>query len=96
MNAQFLGPWVLGPRAHPNDGLLDVCQADLSLADRLKVRARVRHGAHLPHPGIKQRRTAAFQVDLGSPRAVYLDGQRCGEARNISLRVEPDALTVVI
>src|SRR5437868_11707725 len=24
MNAQFLGAWVLGPRAHPDDGLLDV------------------------------------------------------------------------
>src|SRR4051794_3346083 len=43
MNAQFLGDWVLGPRAHPNDGLLDVYQGDLSLSDRLKVRARVRH-----------------------------------------------------
>jgi hypothetical protein len=96
MNAQFFGPWVLGPRAHPNDGLLDVYQADLSLPDRLKVRARLRHGAHLPHPQIKERRTGAMQVDLGRPRAVYLDGKRWGEARNLSLRVEPDALTVFI
>jgi diacylglycerol kinase family enzyme len=96
MNAQFLGSWVLGPRAHPNDGLLDIYQADLSLVDRLKVRARVRHGAHLPHPGIKERRTSAFQVDLGRPRPVYLDGERWGEARNLSLRVEADALVVVV
>ena len=96
MNAQFLGPWVLGPRAHPNDGLLDVYQADLSVPDRMKVRARVRHGAHLPHPRIKERRTAAMQIDLGRPRTVYLDGERWGEARNLALRVEPDALTVVV
>jgi hypothetical protein len=96
MNAQFLGRWVLGPRAHPNDGLLDVYQADLSLVDRLKVRARVRHGAHLPHPRIKERRTGAIQIDLGHPRPVYLDGEHWGEARNLALRVEPDALTVVI
>ena len=96
MNAQFLGPWVLGPRAHPNDGLLDVYQADLSVPDRMKVRARVRHGAHLPHPRIKERRTGAMQIDLGRPRTVYLDGERWGEARNLALRVEPDALTVVV
>jgi hypothetical protein len=96
MNAQFLGPWVLGPRAHPNDGLLDVYQADLSPADRLKVRARVRHGAHLPHPGIKERRTSAVQVELERPRPVYLDGELWGTARTLSIRVEPDALTVVI
>ena len=96
MNAQFVGPWVLGPRAHPNDGLLDVYQADLSLPDRLKVRARVRHGAHLPHPRIKERRTAAMQIELEHPRPVYLDGERLDEGRNLFLRVEPDALTVFV
>jgi len=96
MNAQFVASWVLGPRAHPNDGLLDVYQADLSVPDRMKVRARVRHGAHLPHPRIKERRTAAMQIDLGRPRTVYLDGEHWGEARNLALRVEPDALTVVV
>ncbi|MBV8296269.1 MAG: hypothetical protein JO085_05480 [Acidimicrobiia bacterium] len=96
MNAQFVGPWVLGPRAHPNDGLLDVYQADLSWADRLKVRTRVRHAAHLPHPRVKERRTPAARIELGSPRAVYLDGERWGEARDISLRLEPDALSVFV
>jgi hypothetical protein len=96
MNAQFLGSWVLGPRAHPNDGLLDVYRADLPLADRLKVRARVRHGAHLPHPGIEERRTSAIQVELERPRLVYLDGKLWGRARNLSIRAEPDALTVVV
>jgi hypothetical protein len=96
MNAQFLGPWVVGYRAHPNDGLLDVFQADLSLPDRLKVRARIRHGAHMPHPRIKERRTAAMQIELDHARPVYLDGEPWGEARKLSLRVEPDALTVFV
>ena len=96
MNAQFLGPWVLGPRAHPNDGLLDVYQADLALADRLRVRGRIRHGAHLPHPGIRERRTAAVQIDLPRTRPVYLDGERCDEAGHLSLRVEPDVLSVFV
>jgi diacylglycerol kinase family enzyme len=60
------------------------------------VRARVRHGAHLPHPGITERRTAAMQVDLGAALPVALDGESVGEARNVSLRLEPDAITVVV
>jgi len=96
MNAQFVGDWVLGPRAHPNDGLLDVYEADLSLADRLKVRSRAGHGAHMPHPGIKERRVPAVQVEFEQARPIYLDGERHGEARKLSVRVEPDALTVVV
>jgi len=96
MNAQFVGPWVVGYRSHPNDGLLDVFEADLSLADRLKVRARIRHGAHMPHPRIKERRTAVVQIELDRPRPIYLDGERSGEARVLSLRLQPDALTVFV
>jgi len=96
MNAQFVGPWVVGYRSHPNDGLLDVFEADLSLADRLKVRARIRHGTHMPHPRIKERRTAAVQIELDRPRPIYLDGERSGEARVLSLRLQPDALTVFV
>ncbi|MBV8979594.1 MAG: hypothetical protein JO086_01720 [Acidimicrobiia bacterium] len=96
MNAQFVGRWVIGRRAHPNDGLLDVYQADLSLADRLKVRARLGHGEYLPHPGINERRTAAVEIELDRPLPVYLDGGRVGEARTLALRLDPDALTVVV
>ena len=96
MNAQFLGPWLVGRKAHPNDGLLDVYQADLSLTDRVKVRPRLRHGEYLPHPRIKERRAAAVQIELDRPRPIYLDGEHRGEARSLSLRVEPDALKVVI
>jgi hypothetical protein len=96
MNAQFLGQWLVGRKAHPNDGLLDVYQADLSLTDRLKVRPRLLHGEYLPHPRITERRTAAVHVDFDRPRPIYIDGEHWGEARTLSLRVEPDALTVFI
>lgn len=96
MNAQHLGDWNLGPRAHPNDGLLDTYDARLARSQLLPVRARLHHGAHLPHPGITERRTAALQVDLERPLAVRLDGAGAGTARVISVRVQPDALTVVI
>ena len=96
MNAQSLGPWNLGPRAHPNDGLLDTYDVRLARGQLLPVRSRLHHGAHLPHPGIKERRTAALQVELERPLPVRLDGVRTGKARVISVRVQPDALTVVV
>ncbi|HVL06671.1 MAG TPA: hypothetical protein VM388_11830 [Acidimicrobiales bacterium] len=96
MNAQYLGDWNLGPRAHPNDGLLDTYEAHLPGNQLLAVRARLHHGTHLPHPGIKERRTAALQVELEKPLPVRLDGAGAGRARVISVRVEPDAVTVVV
>jgi hypothetical protein len=96
MNAQWLGPWNLGPRAHPNDGLLDTYDAHLTLADLPKVRSRLPLGAHLPHPRIAERRTAALQVEFPSPRRVWLDGRAVGRGRVLALRVHPDALTIVV
>ncbi len=101
MNAQWLttrrgGRWNLGPRAHPGDGLLDVYRVGLGLADLPRVRRRLHHGAHLPHPGIKEQRTAAVQSDMGRPLPVRLDGVDIGRGRVLSVRVEPDALTVVV
>ena len=96
MNAQSLGRWNLGPRAHPNDGLLDTYDVRLPRSQLLPVRSRLHHGAHLPHPGIKERRTDALQVELDHPLPIRLDGVRTGRARVISVRVQPDALIVVI
>ena len=96
MNAQFLGAWNLGPRAHPGDGLLDTYDVRLRPAQLLPVRARLRHGAHLPHPGITERRAAAVSTELERPLVVRLDGVAVGRARSLAVRVEPDALQVVV
>ena len=96
MNAQKLGDWNLGPRAHPNDGLLDTYEVHLKPSQLPAVRSRLHHGAHLPHPGIKERRTAALQVELERPLPVRLDGVAVGKAKVISVRAEPDAVIVVI
>jgi hypothetical protein len=49
----------------------------------------------VPHPQIKQRRVAAVQVDVDG-LDVWLDGERVGPARTLSIRVEPDALICVV
>lgn len=96
MNAQFLNGWDLGPKSHPNDGLLDVSDADLGYADKLKARKRARTGTHLPHPQITVRRVrdAAFTFD--PPGRLFVDGEPRGRVRHLEVAVEPDAFTAVI
>jgi hypothetical protein len=96
MNAQWHGRWNVVPKGHPDDGLLDVLEADLGLDDRFKARSRLPLGTHVPHPGIAQRRVASLQVSFDRPTPVWLDGERVGAARTLSIRVEPDALTCVV
>jgi hypothetical protein len=98
MNAEFLGDWDVAPRGHPNDGRLDVLDVStaLSLTDRVKARRRLPSGTHVPHPAIETRQVAAIQVEFDRPTPVWLDGERVGEGRHLSIRVEPDALTCAV
>lgn len=96
MNAQYLGTWDVAPRSHPNDGRLDVLDADLPLGQRWHARRRLPLGTHVPHPAIEQQRVQAVQIDMARPTPVELDGELLGPARTLSVRVEPDALVCVV
>jgi hypothetical protein len=96
MNAQWVGRWNLGPRSHPGDGMLDTYDARLPIGQVWAVRSRAHHGAHLPHPGIRERRVSATQVEFGRRLPVYLDGELVEPAFTAVLRVLPDALLVVV
>lgn len=96
MNAQYLGRWDVAPSGHPNDGRLDVLDASLAGADRLKAWRRLPSGTHVPHPGIRQQRVRAWSDDLVPPLRVWLDGVPMGEVRRLALRLEPDALLVAV
>lgn len=96
MNAQYLGEWNVAPRGHPNDGRVDVFDADLTLGDRWKARSRLATGTHVPHPAISQRRVSGVQLDLPPGTRVWLDGECVGVVTSMSIRVAPDALTVVV
>jgi diacylglycerol kinase family enzyme len=95
-NAQWIDSWDVAPRAHPGDGRLDILDVRLSLGDRLAARKRLPTGTHVPHPDIAQQRAKAIQVSFDRPLTVYLDGTGVGSAKQLSVRVEPDALTVVV
>lgn len=94
MNGEWLGDWDLGPRAHPDDGLVDVYDTSMAFGERLKARSRLRTGSHLPHPEIAHRRCRAGQWTFDPARDVWLDGTRVGRVGEVALRVEPDAMEI--
>lgn len=98
MNAQFLGAWDVAPRSHPDDGRLDVLDVDPRLGVRARWQAsrRLPSGGHVPHPLIGERRVTDWSVTFERPLRVRLDGDDVGVATEIAVRVEPDALTVVV
>jgi hypothetical protein len=96
MNAQYLGPWDVAPKGHPNDGRLDVLDGDLPMGQRWQARRRLVTGTHVPHPAIEERRVAAVQLELARPTPIRLDGEAIGPARTLSVRTEPDALTCYV
>jgi hypothetical protein len=95
MNCAWVGDWYLGPRAHPNDGLLDVTVGSLPLRQRLQARARVRTGAHLPHPRLVTTRRSHWEHDLGQEVPVFADGRCVGRCRRLRATVEPDCFTLI-
>lgn len=97
MNSQWLGGWDLGPRAHPNDGLLDLTDGNLPMGDRLEARRRARTGTHVPHPALRVSRRADHKLEFDPPVDVWLDGQRVARrVRSVVVITEPDAFSVVV
>lgn len=95
MNVSRLGEWDVAPRAHPNDGRIDVVAVDagLSVRARWHARRRLPTGAHVPHPAISLTRpsTATWR---GAPAAVYVDGVRVAQARSVDVTVDPDLAVI--
>jgi diacylglycerol kinase family enzyme len=95
MNAQFIGAWDMAPRSHPNDGRLDVFEANLSTGDTWKAWRRLKLGTHVPHPGIRHRQVASASLHFDAARDIYIDGTHCGRAATLDAECRSDALHVV-
>ncbi len=96
-NAAFVDSWNVAPRAHPGDGRLETLETSTkSIADRRQARSRLKLGTHVPHPAITTRRVEAVQYDFQRPMPIRLDGRSIGNARHLSIRLEPDALDIWI
>jgi hypothetical protein len=98
MNAQYLGPWDVAPRAHPNDGRVDVVSVGRSfgVGNRWKARSRLPLGTHLPHPAISTRQVRTGRWEMDPSVRLRVDGVDVGRGRILTADVEPDAFTVVV
>ncbi len=94
-NAAWWGPYYLGPRSHPNDGLLDATQGSLDWRARRQAPRRARSGAHLPHPSLRTVRSDRIDVELARPRPVVADGRVLGIGSRLRFTIIADALTIV-
>lgn len=108
VNGSFVGDFDLGPRAHPNDGRLDLTDGALPPGQRRAGRRRARTGTHLPHPDLRARRVTEYRfgadADAGpglvgaTGESLYLriDGDLLGRVTTFSVRCLPDAAIVVV
>lgn len=96
MNAQDMGTYRFGHRAHPGDAVLDIYEAHVPFADVWKIARRAKLGSHLPHPGISERRLPSSRFQFEQPRQLWLDEQRVGNVQQLSVSVVPDAFTVEV
>ncbi len=95
MNVGWCGNNYFGPRAHPNDGLLDITEGSLPLQQRLLARSRLKNGSHLPHPNLKATRRPSHRVDFVNPTAVFVDGVAVGRHSVVDVELMPDVFKVV-
>ena len=97
-SGQFLRGFDVSPRGHPGDGWCEVQVYRLPAAQRAAMRARLRSGAHLPHPGITVRRARGVVVRSSRPFPVEVDGRKAAVegAREVAVSVVPAAFRLLV
>lgn len=95
-NVDHVGSWNVAPRAHPNDGRLDVVEVDasMSLRDRWEARRRLPTGTHVPHPAIRVRTSTEWSWSDPAGARVRVDGVDIGRRTSVRVTVHPDAAAI--
>jgi YegS C-terminal NAD kinase beta sandwich-like domain len=98
MNVDHLGDWNVAPRAHPNDGRVDVVEVapSMTMRERWQARSRLPGGTHVPHPAITTGSVRERSWEFERSLTVWADGLRVGTASTVSIEVVPDAGAVYI
>lgn len=96
MNSEWLGDWIVAPRAHPGDGRFDLVEARLSVGDRIKARRRLPTGTHVPHPSIRVRTITTADIAFGCVRSIYVDGDLVGRATAMQVECHGGALRAYV
>jgi len=98
-NCGFIGDYNIAPRAHPNDGEMDVVTVSKSIdwRQRLQARSRAKLGNHVPHLQIAMERGTSHSWTKASSRErLYVDGFEVKDWRAVDVHVLADACTVVV
>lgn len=96
-NGQFLDGLDLVPKGHPNDGRAEVQVWTLAARERVAARDRLRTGAHVPHPSIKERSGRRIEVRARTPvRVEGDDGSGVGTADCVELDLVPNAYRLLV
>jgi hypothetical protein len=98
LNVDHIGEWDAAPRAHPNDGWLDVVDVDgsMSVRARWQVWRRLRSGSHVPHPEITVRRIRAEAFSFDAAVGVWIDGVERSMVRALRVEIDADAALVYV
>lgn len=84
------------PRAHPNDGFVDVLEIhrEMPWPQRMRAYVRALRADHLPHPSMRVVRGERYAIEGHGPYSVWTDGSYAGRADRVHVEVIPDALEV--
>lgn len=89
----------IAPRAHPNDGYLDIVQIDplMSWKQRFASRRRATTGTHVPHPHISIKRDTRVEFFRQDEREILkIDNQNIDHWERIVVKVLPDYWQVIV
>ena len=95
-NVAHYGKTNPAPKAHPGDGKFDMLEVKLSPFQTFKAVKRVSAGTHIPHPGIKYKQVSSEQFSFEKKLSIEIDGKNIGKFSTVSIRIENEALRVVI
>lgn len=97
-NVDYVGEWNVAPRAHPNDGRIDIVQVAPAMRLRARWHAwrRLPQGTHVPHPDVTTRSVRQAEFTFARPLDVWLDGAAAGRASKIAVTVHADAFELLI
>ena len=98
MNVDHVGNWNVAPRAHPNDGRVDVIEvaSTMTVRERWQARGRLAAGTHVPHPAITTSAVRLRSWQFDREMTVWVDGVHSGTARTVTVEVVPDGGEVFV
>lgn len=95
-NVSFHAGRDWAPRAHPNDGKMDVVEfaKDMKFAQRFAAYRKLKTGSHLPHPDISYHQSNQYQFDDLRATRLTVDSLDLGAVKTCTFQVIVDAVTL--